>query len=124
MKLRPDGLWRVAGVGGAGAVWGLGLARLVAEADFCTPLYGSLPAVAGVAIGCAAILIALYWSLVIPHWSFLIPLLLPLPYITGLVSGPLAGGVLLVGGAVLALLLADVSQSHFLCYNATGSVPA
>jgi hypothetical protein len=150
-RLRPDGWLRVAGVGGAGAIWGLGLARLVAEAGFCPLLYGSPPAVAAVAALCAAIallpalrrlhassavgqspldedalglrspvqpsqgfgrnaLVTLphspfsigHWSLVIGHWSFVFPLL----YVTGVVSGPLAGCALLVGGAVLALLVA------------------
>ncbi|HUX76286.1 MAG TPA: DUF2723 domain-containing protein [Anaerolineae bacterium] len=149
---------RVAGVGGAGAIWGLGLARLVAEAGFCPLLYGSPPAVAAVAALCAAIallpalrrlhassavgqspldedalglrspvqpsqgfgrnalvtlphspfsilhspLVIGHWSLVIDPWFFVLPLL----YVTGVVSGPLAGCTLLVGGAVLALLVA------------------
>ena len=126
MRLRPDDLLRVAGVGGAGAIWGLGLARLVAEAGFWSPLYGSLPAVAGVAIVCATVVIVLWlWTGHLPHShtsplphphtpilphspgfppvSF-IPLAFPLLYVAGVVSHPLAGCVLLAGGAVLALL--------------------
>jgi len=119
MRLCPDDWLRVVGVGGAGAIWGLGLARLVAEASFWPLLYGSLPAVAGVAIVCAAIVIILWlWTahllhphtLTLSHSQFplaaLVPLTLPLLYVAGVVSYPLAGCVLLVGGAVLALLVA------------------
>ncbi len=137
MKPRPDDCLPVAVVGGAGAIWGLGLARLMAEAGFWTLLYVSPLAVAGVAIVCAAIVLALLeWKrqlvgvtgppkqlsassrsggvvallprspLVIGHWSLVISLTLPLLYVTGVVSRPLAGCVLLIGGATLALLLA------------------
>ena len=68
MRLCPDDWLRVVGVGGAGAIWGLGLARLVAEASFWPLLYGSFPAVAGVAIVCAAIVIILWlWTAHLPH---------------------------------------------------------
>ena len=103
---------RVAGAGAAGAIWGLGLARLVAEAGFRPALHGSLPAVAGVALLCATIAIChflfviCHLSFVIDHWSFLISSLFPLLYVTGAVSGPLAGCVLLAGGVVLAFLVA------------------
>ncbi len=106
MRLRPDDLLRVAGVGGAGAIWGLGLARLVAEAGFCTPLYGSLLAVAGVAIVCSTIALTLWWCIGLPASCFLFPASFSLLYVAGVVSHPLAGCVLLVGGAVLALLVA------------------
>jgi len=114
MRLRPDDLSRVAGVGGAGAIWGLGLARLVAEAGFWPPLYTSPLLVALVAVSCAVLAIALsssslvigHWSLVIDRWSLVIPLTFPLLYVTGLVSHPRAGCVLLAGGVVLALLVA------------------
>jgi len=129
MKALPDGWLRVAGAAGAGAVWGLGLARLVAEAGFCPTLYGSVLAVAALSALCAlaVLLLALHSSsssfarfsfahfsfvhlsfsnLSFPHLSFVIPLILPVLYVVGVVSGPLAGGVLLVGGAVLALLVA------------------
>jgi len=154
-RLRPDGWLRVAGVGGAGAIWGLGLARLVAEAGFYPLLYGSLPAVVSAAALCAAIALLpalrrlhassavgqspldedalglrspaqpsqgfgrnavvtlphspfsiLHSPFSIGHWTLVIPLALPLLYVTGAVSGPLAGCALLVGGAVLALLVA------------------
>jgi hypothetical protein len=105
MRLRPDDLWRVAGVGGAGAIWGLGLARLVAEAGFWPPLYASPWLVTAVAVACVLLAIALA-SLAIGHWSFVIPLSFPFLYVVGLVSHPLAGCVLLAGGAVLALLVA------------------
>jgi hypothetical protein len=140
-RLRPDSWWLIAGVGGAGAIWGLGLARLVAEAGFCPLLYGSPPAVAAL---CAAIALLLPLRrlhtsstveqsplgenapglcspaqpsqgfgrdavITLPPSPFFIgpcSLVLPLLYVTGAVSGPLAGCALLVGGAVLALLVA------------------
>lgn len=121
MRPLPDDWLNVAGAGGAGAIWGLGLARLMAEAGFWTPLYGSLLAVAGVSIACAAIALAvwLWWvgrtstsdtptSLHSRRFPpvFFIPLALPLLYVTGIVSSPLSGCVLLAGGVVLPLLLA------------------
>jgi len=105
MKLRPDDWWRVAGVGGAGAIWGLGLARLMAEAGFWTLPYVSPLAVAGVAIVCAAIVLALWWCIGLPASCFLLPASFSLLYVTGVISRPLAGCVLLVGGATLVLLL-------------------
>ncbi|MBU0704392.1 MAG: DUF2723 domain-containing protein, partial [Chloroflexi bacterium] len=103
MRPRPDWL-RLAGVGGAAAIWGLGLARLVAEAGFWPPLYGSPLAVVGIASACAGVALAL-WQRPLPPYSPA-PLLLALLYVTGVVPHPLAGGVLLVGGAALALLAA------------------
>ena len=107
MRRRPDDLLRVVGVGGAGVVWGLGLARLVAEVGFWPPLYASPLLVAVIAVACAMPAIALSsssWA--IGRWSSVIPLVFPFLYVTGVVSQPLAGCVLLVGGGVLALLVA------------------
>ncbi len=104
MRLHPDDLSRVAGVGGAGAIWGLGLARLVAEAGFWPPLYGSPLLVAVIAVACAALAIVLS-SWPVGHRSWVIPLAFPVLYVAGVVSYPLAGCVLLAGGAVLALLV-------------------
>jgi len=107
MRLHLDDLLRVAGIGGAGAIWGLGLARLAAEAGFSTLLYDSPLAVAGVAVVCAVIVIVLRSSnSANPCSSAFIPLSFPLLYVVGVVSFPLAGCVLLIGGAALALLLA------------------
>ena len=111
MRPRPDAWLHVAVVGGAGAIWGLGLARLMAEAGFWTLLFVSPLTVASVAIICAAIALAVW---LLPHSNAPIPqhshtsailLALPLLYVTGVVSHPLAGCVLLVGGVTLALLL-------------------
>lgn len=63
MRLRLNDLLRAVGVGGAGTICGLGLARLLAEAGFCTLLYVSPLAVAGIAIVCAAIALVLYSTL-------------------------------------------------------------
>jgi len=104
MKPRLDGWLRIAGVGGAGAVWGLGLARLVAEASFWPLLYASPLAVVGVAVACAGVALALWRCSLLPCPPT--PLLLALLYTIGIVPHPLAGGVLLVGGAALALLTA------------------
>ena len=152
---RPDSVLRAVGVGGAGALWGLGLARLAAEAGFLPLLYHFPLAVATVALVFSALLLTLYlWTIrprntgAIPpsppsspivHWfivhcslshcplshcslshcplshcSLFIPLSLPLLYVTGLVPRPLAGGVLLVGGAILALLLAWGGRARWL----------
>ncbi len=118
MRLQLNDSLRAAGVGGAGAIWGLGLARLLAEAGFWSLLYFSPLAVAGVAIACAAIALTLWlWKIRFlyshtptpPHFqafsSFVIPLTLPLLYVTGIIPQPLAGCVLLAGGAVLPLLM-------------------
>jgi len=106
MRPRPDDWLRIAVAGGAGAVWGLGLARLVAEAGFWPPLYESLLAVAGVTVACAGIFLALWRRANPPASCLLLPASFSLLYATGVVSTPLAGGVLLGGGAVLALLVA------------------
>ncbi|RLC88083.1 MAG: hypothetical protein DRJ03_03835 [Chloroflexi bacterium] len=106
MKPRLDGLLRVAGISGAGAIWGLALARLAAEAGLWPPLYESLLAIAGVASVCTGLVFAL-WRRTNPPASCLLPLAsLSLLYVTGIIPGPLAGCVLLIGGGVLALLAA------------------
>ena len=138
MKALPDGSLRVAVAGGAGAIWGLGLARLVAEAGFFPTLYGSVPAVAALAILSAATVLLLtfrsrsssfahfsfvhlsFSNLSFSNLSFVIPLILPVPYVVGVVSGPLAGGVLLVGGAVLALLVALGGRNRWMPPAALG----
>ncbi len=110
---RTRALGRAAVVAGGGSIWGLGLARVLAEAGRWTLLYESPLAVGAVALGCA-LLVAVPWfwrTLVRPspgvtsHWSLAAPLSLPLLYAIGAVSGPLAGGVLLLGGSLLALLV-------------------
>ncbi len=113
MRLHPD-TGGAAVVGGAGAVWGLGLARFLAEALLWSPSYSSVLVVGAVALGCAAVFAALWrWvplgsslSSATDRWSLIAPLGLSLLYVFGVVSGPLAGGVLLAGGALLAVLLA------------------
>ncbi len=106
-------LARAAAVGGAGAIWGLGLARLLAEGGLRTLFYTSSLVVTATAIGCAGLALALWRlslftpaRLTVDGWAFLLPLALPLPYAVGAVSGPRAGAVLLLGGAGLALLMA------------------
>ncbi len=114
LRLQLNDLLRAAGAGGAGAIWGLGLARLLAEVGFCSLLYVSPLAVAGVSVACAAIALAL-WLFSRPRAPTpTLPLTLPLPYVTGIVPSPLAGCVLLVGGAVLVLLLAWEDRARWL----------
>jgi len=113
MRPHPDNRWRIVWVGGAGAIWGLGLARLIAEVSFWPPLYDSPLTVAGVAAVCAGTLLAL-WRLADPPAScLLLPASCSLIYVTGIVSLPLAGGVLLVGGAMLAMLMAWGKQTRW-----------
>ncbi len=120
MRPRPDPvpgrsrrhrLARAAAVGGAGAIWGLGLARLLAEGGFETLFCTSPLAVAATAIACAGLALT-FWrlsfsasaGLTVGGWASFLPLTLPLLYAVGGVSGPLAGVALLLGGAGLALL--------------------
>jgi hypothetical protein len=92
----------------------VGLARFLAEAALWAPAYRSRVLAGTIALGCA-LLVLLFWrwsTLVSPspaiigRWSSVAPLALPFLYAVGVVSRPLAGGVLLVGGTVLTLLLA------------------
>jgi len=123
MRPRPDSppdlsrvgqLGRAAVVGGAGAIWGLGLARFLAEAALWSPFYRSAWVAGAFSLGCALCVLALRrWfplgsnsPTVVRQWSWAIPLGLPALYVGGAFSHPLAGGVLLVGGALLALLVA------------------
>ncbi|MEA3342375.1 MAG: DUF2723 domain-containing protein, partial [Chloroflexota bacterium] len=123
MRPRLNNLRRVAGVSAAGAVWGLGLARLAAETTLWPLLYESPLVVvftSGVVAMCAGLVLAIKWranppaSRLLPPVPCLLPpapcLLLPaslsLLYVTGIITGPLAGSVLLIGGGVLALLAA------------------
>ncbi|MDY7078883.1 MAG: DUF2723 domain-containing protein [Chloroflexota bacterium] len=131
MRPLPDNLSHIAGVGGAGVVWGLGLARLAAEAGFWTPLYGSPLLVAVVAIVCAGLAILLWlWmdrsspprTLPSNSRELLWVIFLPSLYVTGVVSHPLAGGVLLVGGGVLALLVMCVENARWIPPTALGLV--
>lgn len=113
-------LWRV-WAGLAGATWGLGLVRLIAEAGLSSLLYRSSLATAGVALCCAAATTAL-WSLfsrrspelLDSSRAALIPLAFPLPYVVGLAPSPLAGGVLVVGGMALATLVVASERSRWL----------
>lgn len=113
MKLRPDGLAGVVGAGVAGAAWGLGLARLVAEVGLCAPLFGSPLLVAVVGSICAVLAAALWiwrrrlrffehfplFGYQAPLSAVLIPLFFPLFYVTGAIPDPLAGCVLLLAVA-------------------------
>lgn len=98
MKLPPELLRRTL-AGLAGAVWGLAAARLAAEAGFFTLLYSSIVAVAVCAAVCGLV------SAILCRVALSTSSVVLLPYVLGLVSGPLAGGVLLIGGALFALLL-------------------
>lgn len=100
----PELLYR-AGAGMAGAVWGLALARLIAEGGFCAPLYSSAVAVVALACGCGVV------SAVAPRTALIataVPLLL---YVVGIVTGPVAGGVLLAGEALFSLLFSLEEQT-------------
>jgi len=124
MRGRPEVLVRAAAVGGAGAIWGLGLARLVAEVGRCPFLYASVPAVVAVAASCAVVALAVWWwadasasvSGSGPSSARLapVPLTLPLLYVCGVTPRPLAGGVLLVSGVVFTLLLAWANRLRWL----------
>ncbi|MFW6135672.1 MAG: protein O-mannosyl-transferase family [Chloroflexota bacterium] len=113
MRPRPERAPRAVVVGGAGAVWGLGLARFLAEAALWSPAYDSTLVVGGIAISCGLAVLGLRRrstvasdsSAIIGHWSSAAPLALPVLYVTEVFAGPLAGGVLLIGGAALALLV-------------------
>jgi hypothetical protein len=107
MRPRPDDVPGEVVVGVAGAVWGLGLARLLAEAALQSVLYSSALIVAVVALGCAVVAVALwhFWPPVLGSLSA-IPLALPALYTVGIVTGPLAGGVIVVGSGVLTVLVA------------------
>jgi len=127
-RLHPDQWLGVAGAGGAGAAWGLGLARLMAEVAFWTPLYSSPLLVAAVAAVCAVLAAALWlWLGRLSHsdstsTAFLIPFAFPLLYATGIVSHPLAGCVLLVGGPVLAALVVWGDRARWMPPAALGLV--
>jgi hypothetical protein len=124
MKLRPDGLVGVVGAGAAGAAWGLGLARLVAEVGLCAPLFGSLLLVVVVGSICAVPIAALWsWRRRLRFFEHFppsgyqaalfaafIPRFFPFLYVTGIIPGPLAGCVLLLRGVVLAVLIPWADQ--------------
>ncbi len=119
---RARALGRTAVVAGGGSIWGLGLARVLAEAGRWILLYESPLAVGAVAVG-TALLVAVPWhwcTLVrrspgfVSHWSLAAPLSLPLLYAIGAVSGPLAGGVLLLGGSLLAVLVVGQDPPRWL----------
>jgi hypothetical protein len=124
MKLRPDGFPGVVGAGAAGAAWGLGLARLVAEIGLCAPLFCS-PLLVAVVSSICAVLTAVLWrwrqrrrfsehsplsGYQVPLSAAFIPLFFPLLYVAGVIPDPLAGCVLLIGGAVLAVLIPWADQ--------------
>ena len=118
----------IAGVALSGAIWALGLARLMAEVGFLAPTYASPPSVAGITCLCVVAFLALWrrmrhWpSPHFPDWSILLPLAFPLPYVVGLIQTPLSGGTLLIGGAVLALLLAWGDRAPWLPPAALGLI--
>ncbi|MGD2144034.1 MAG: hypothetical protein PVF54_06105, partial [Anaerolineae bacterium] len=113
MRLRPDDVPHAVVVGAAGAVWGLGLARLLGEALLWSPAFSFPLVVGGLAFACSLAVLGLS-KLSLPAFrppspmgSVLptVPLALPLFYAVGRATRPLAGSTLLVGGALLTLLL-------------------
>jgi len=119
MRQRPSDLLGAGLIGAAGAIWGLGLARLLADANFWTLLHGSVLAVAGLALACAVIVVLLFFlasnarsfsNAFTPLRS--LPLFLPLLYVVGgwASASPLAGAALVIGGAILTLLLIGASS--------------
>lgn len=124
MRLRLSDPLRTVLVGGAGAIWGLGLARLVAEAGFSLLLFRSLPAAGAIAALCAAVVLALWLRGGRSGRDVvaLVPLAFPLLYVAGIVAGPLAGGALLVAGAVLPLLLLWGDRLRWMVPTVLGAV--
>ncbi|MGD9002009.1 MAG: hypothetical protein PVF04_05025, partial [Anaerolineae bacterium] len=105
MRFRPDDVPGVVVVGVLGAVWGLGLARLLAEAGLQSLLYTSRVVVVLVALGCALVVVVLWRSSSpLARSSFPVALALPALYSFGVVADPLAGAALLIGGAGLTAL--------------------
>lgn len=98
-------------VGTEGVVCGLGLARLLAEAAFWSLPYTSWVAAGSVSLVGAALALGAWLvsshagASTDAHWSTLAPLVLPHLYVVGIVSGPLAGGALLVGGVGLTVIM-------------------
>jgi len=94
-----------------GAVWGLGLARVLAESLYWRAAFVSPPLVMAIGLACAAAAVAVgRWLHSGPNapssdWAVYVPLLLPLLYIVGIAATPLAGIVLLLGGALLSFLM-------------------
>lgn len=107
MRHHSDSVWYGAVVGVAGAVWGLGLARLMAEVGLQSVFYGSYLAVGAVAMAASGSSLLVLRSIGRPSHGVVawVPLALVAPYVVGLISQPLAGVVLLIGGGVLTLLL-------------------
>jgi hypothetical protein len=89
----------------AGSVWGLGLARLIAEARLNSLLFGSAWLAAAVS-GLAGLALAVLWARAGWRPFSALPLSLPLLYALGLAEGPLAGLILAAGGVALAFLIA------------------
>jgi hypothetical protein len=118
-------------VGAAGAAWGLGFARLLAEAGFRSAFYTSALAVAATAGSCAALALVLWWlsfrdssrtfAAIRQAWTSFLPLALPTLYALGVFSSPLAGAALVVGGAVLVPLVAWGDQPRWLLPVLLGS---
>ena len=108
VRARRSGALRSAVAGAGGASWAFGLARLIAEASFFTPLYRSPWAVAGMALagGTGALLAHRFLAPSRTAVAQCVPLFLPLAYVLGVARGPLAGGVLVAGSAIVALLIA------------------
>ena len=112
---RPDRVLLPAAIGGAGAVWGLGLARLGAEAGFLPWLFISPVAAVALAAGCAALaVVAGRRQRALDRAALtLAPLALPILYVTGLARGVLAGCVLAIGAAIATLLLARGERARW-----------
>ncbi len=114
----------------AGAMWGLGLARFLAEGALWAQAYGSPLTVTAIALTCALVLGALarWLTLSFPSaltpgpWSLAAPLALPLLYAVGVFPDPLAGGILLAGGAALAALLTWADRPTWVLPTIGGAV--
>jgi len=108
-SLVPAG--RAVAVAVPGAVWGLGLARFLAEWLLWRPAFASLPLVMGVGLACAAAAIVAWRQARSSPGSSAsdgaayLALALPLPYVLGIAPAPLAGTVLLAGSLMLTCLV-------------------
>ncbi|NLE44847.1 MAG: DUF2723 domain-containing protein [Chloroflexi bacterium] len=103
-------MWVGLGAGLAGAVWGMALSRVVAEAGLVRSIWTS-PWLVGVLTAGGALAFGATWRRTRVESAGLggaLPLCFPLLYLLGWVSSPLAGGLLLavgLGAVVLPRLL-------------------
>jgi len=105
----------VVGVLLTGAVWGLGLARLLAELGGVTEFQISVWPSVVLAATCAATVYVLRRRICRRSVDSceVVPLLFPLLYVIGWVDAPLGGIVLLSGGLVLCFLLSWTDDSRW-----------